>query len=240
MKRMIAASIFCLATFSTAIGAGWDGDQIGASILEELNAGGSSLECKNNCNHTILGEYHVELATGKHVVVVSTSIEPNSECHACAPELSFFVYQQSQDQWHRQSTHLSYISWGAWGAIGKEDVIVQKLSPNNLGLFLEGGYTAQGYFAGVHKILLLEGKSFNDVLTICSAANNAGAVGDASPDLEDWNASFQILPNGAEMANLLVTVIDNVKGKFTKSEFSFSGQTYKILVEDERLTGACS
>ncbi len=239
MKIVIFIALILSAVAALAVGDNWNGSAEHPAILAELGANSGKFQCGNNCEHKIVNEFSSNMAGGAKAVVVTSTNDPQSDCHACSPELSLFVYKQSGNKWQRKTTLLAFTNWGSWGFVGEENVAIKKLGTGQLGLFLEGGYTGQGYFSAVLQLHLIENSALKQIFFYCTAANNIGAVGEDSKDLDDWDSAYELLPAANDLVDIKVSLIDNVRGDKSISTFSYDGQKYVSKNADSRLIGDC-
>jgi len=124
---------------------GWNKANEYRKILKVLSDGRSEFECRGKCVHQIIGEYPVSLKTGTKRLVVAASGDPAGDCHACAPQLSFFAFEENNRIWRATWSHIAALKRGSWGAFSGEQIMVHAIAPNFYGIFLETGYTGQGY-----------------------------------------------------------------------------------------------
>jgi hypothetical protein len=66
--------------------------------------------------HEVIGKYKVEVGgTSKILVVTASRPVQNFECHACAPKLSFFLYEKKGGRWLLRTSYLGALFYGAYG-----------------------------------------------------------------------------------------------------------------------------
>ena len=219
----------------------WNSSQQHNAILDEMAAQTGEFECnKNQCQHKILNEHAIQVDGKSLMIVTAYTTSPQNDCHACGVDLSIFVFARGDQNWRRQSTHLNYTSWGTWGAITKEDVYFKALSPDHFALFLEGGFTGQGYYGGVLELHLMRDGKFEKILTYCTAADNAGVVGEDSKDLEMWETKLSLVTKAENLSDLQVNIIDRDNSRNSSSLFTFDGKEYRSKSPDERLIWPCT
>jgi len=91
--------------------------------------------------HEVVGFYDIP-QMGKVMKLVITASRPNKdhECHACAPKISFFVFEKKDGKWYLRKSYLNIHKMGQWGHAPNYDAYqVIKLSDDKFGLFLKGG-----------------------------------------------------------------------------------------------------
>ncbi|MCF6320941.1 MAG: hypothetical protein L3J32_04145 [Rhizobiaceae bacterium] len=240
MKILTLLLFVFSASFAFAAGDEWNSTENRAAILESLATTSATFQCKFDCKHEVVGEFAEELNSGKKVVIVTSSIDPQSQCHACSPELSLFIFSKTNNQWKRESALLAFTNWGSWGVVGDESVAIKKLNSDQLGLFLEGGYTGQGYFSAILQLHLIANDALKQIFRYCTAASNSGAVGEDSKNLEDWESTFELLPVADALADIKVSLVDNISGEKSTSVFSYDGMKYIASKADPRLVDECS
>jgi len=223
-------------SFAFAAGDKWSLKGNRAAIFAELNANSEKFQCASNCNNEIFNEYSQILSSGEKMVVITSSIDPEqADCRGCAPELSLFIFGKTNNKWKRETALMAFTRRGSWGEVGEESVAVEKLSSDQLGLFLEGGFIGQGYFNAVLELHLITNGAMQMALNYCTVANNIGVVGENSKDLEDWDSSYEILLQAGRLANIQVKLVDNVSGAKSISLFAYDGQKYISAKGDPRL-----
>jgi len=239
MKILAVLLLFLSPSYVFAGGDKWNSAKNHSAILAGLNANSAKFQCADNCDHKILNEFPQALSSGAKMVVITSSGDPQSDCHACAPELSLFLFEKSNNQWRQKTALYAFAQWGSWGSVDEEDVAVKKLGPDQSGLILEGGYTGQGYFGAVLEMYLIANGGLQEILDYCTAASNSGAVGEGSKDLEDWDSAYELLPKAGRLADIKVNLINNINGDKSTSLFTYDGKKYISSNADPRLIDEC-
>lgn len=190
---------------------------------------------ESSCNpvHTFLNQYKLPYTNKEAVLVATASINKGSECHACAPHLSFFEFEKQPTGWKLVNSYLAASRWGSWGKVEPSDITVKVLGNNgeNLyGIVHEGRGTGQGWFVSSTSIYAKIGGSLREVLPVLTTSeNNSGAGGGHDGKAKtDWDSKITIQPGTKGFFNILVERKGIREGKpFSERElFKFNGQKY--------------
>lgn len=196
MKHLYSVVIFNLALVLSAqylfAQTGWDSAGKRQEVLDLMASASALFQCETKCRHEITNEFAVRLSGGLKSVVLAKSWPDNFDCHACAPELSAFVFEENGEKWSLENQYMAFIQWGSWGSFSGSQAVLRTLSDTKIAIFLEGGYGNQGYFGTYVHALALEGSQTVDVLKLCLSVDNSGAVGDDSNQLEHWEVDYQV------------------------------------------------
>lgn len=190
---------------------------------------------ESSCNpvHTFLSQYKLPYKNKEAVLVATASINQGSDCHACAPHLSFFEFEKQLTGWKLVNSYLAASRWGSWGTVEASDIAVKLLGHNgdNLyGIVHEGSGTGQGWFVSSTSIYAKVDGSLREVLPVLiTSENNSGAgEGHDGKALTDWDSKVTIQPGTTGFFNILVERQGIREGKaFSERElFKFDGQKY--------------
>jgi len=190
---------------------------------------------ESSCNpvHTFLNQYELPYKNKEAMLVATASINEGSDCHACAPHLSFFEFEKQATGWKLVNSYLAASHWGSWGTVEPSNIMVKVLGNNgdNLyGIVHEGGGTGQGWLVSSISIYAKVDGSLREVLPVLqTSANNSGAGGGQNGIAQtDWDSKITIQPGTTGFFNILVERQGIREGKpFSERElFKFDGQKY--------------
>ncbi|MEZ5792647.1 MAG: hypothetical protein R3D34_18300 [Nitratireductor sp.] len=212
-------------------------DALQKLAIETTREASSSLECGSKCDHSVLADKTVQIAGSELRTVVVASIASGEDCHACAPQLSLFAYRQSEGKWDPVAQSIAATTMGSWGA-GPE-ISVEPYSTNTLGLNMDAGYCGQGYCSEMRLIWFLRGTGFEEVGCYATGADNSGAVGENSRDLESWEVASVFDAKSEEVGSLTLVVTNLKNRKKRKYELPFSNGRFDSSSLPEGLKGNC-
>lgn len=190
---------------------------------------------ENSCNpvHTFLPQYKLPYKNKEAVLVATASINKGSDCHACAPHLSFFEFEKQATGWKLVNSYLAASRWGSWGTVEPSDITVKVLGNNGdhlYGIVHEGSGTGQGWLVSTTSIYAKVDGSLREVLPLLTTSeNNSGAGGGhEGKALTDWDSKITIQPGTTGFFNIVVERKGIREGKaFSEKElFKFNGQKY--------------
>ena len=213
----------------------WNSKAFQARVLKQLKRDRRSFECRKNCVHSVIGEFGVDLGGKREMILVTASAERGADCHACGAGLSLFVFDRTENGWKQSRKYIAFTQWGSWGSVPPEWVDVRKLPAGRYGLFLTGSYMGQGYSSDVLEIFIERGKALKSALRACIGSSNAGAVGEDSKDLAEWNATYKVTGMGGKSL-FEVKVTDKVTGKSAVTRYRIrDGKFTPVPPVDPRL-----
>jgi len=216
---------------------GWNKVSETRKIMNILSGERGKFECGAKCAHKIIGEYSVGLTTGTKRLVVTASGDPASDCHACAPQLSFFAFEENNQKWRATWSHIAALKRGSWDAISGKQIMVQAIAPNYYGIFLETGYTGQGYSSSHLEVFYPPKSRLKKILVVCTAADSAGAFEKTDKHYFEWVASYKVASPDGEFADIEFNMIDKVTGERFLSHFTFDDIRYRSRDTDIRMVG---
>jgi hypothetical protein len=121
--------------------------------------------------HELLGEYNL-LYKDRQSIILAIKTKPlNYECHACAPYLSFFEFEKISKGWKLIGSDVAAIQTGSWGDISS-DLTMRVIGTNQYGVFLEGGYTAQGHTNTSVDLYTRIGDRFRNILSVATSEDD--------------------------------------------------------------------
>lgn len=210
----------------------WDSTEKQRQVLDLMTSAAALFQCEEKCRHAITNEFAVRLEGGVKSVILAKSQPDNFDCHACAPELSAFVFASHSGQWELEKQYIAFTQWGSWGSFSGEQATLKALSDTKLGIFLEGGYGNQGYFGTYVHAFSMEASQTVTALKICLSVDNSGAVGDDANRLEQWEVDYQVglvlASNGQSQATISLQKRDLNNGakQFKPTELRYDGTRF--------------
>ena len=175
-------------------------------------------------SHSHIGEYILSYRDRESILLITASSEGPSDCHACAPALSFFEFVKSDRGWKLQDVSLAVVEWGSWGKIEPEPK-VYVIGDNKYGVVLEGKYMAQGIIQSGTTIFVRLGDSFRDVFTELTGVDDTGFKGKPR---NVWNSEIKIQHGNTGFFDLVVERSGLRDGEtFAERElYKFNGRDY--------------
>lgn len=99
----------------------WNSDIASDIITDILNKDTSKIDqytrFKDNCLHTIIGFYLVEISNKTQMIGVTTSRSEIDDCHGCPVALSFFEFTQYDTGWKLEEKRLATLYSGQYGQL---------------------------------------------------------------------------------------------------------------------------
>ncbi len=126
---------------------------------------------------------------------------------------------------------------GAWGEFQGEQIIVQAIAPYHYGIFIETGYTGQGYSSSHLEIYYPLHSRLKKILVLCIAADSAGAFEKTDKQYFEWQANYKVHPVAGEFADIEFNMTDKVTGERFQSHFTFNDIRYGSRDTDIRMVG---
>lgn len=179
--------------------------------------------------HTIVGQYNLLYRNRETLIVATASIEKESNCHACAPYLSFFEFEKRPNGWKLVNSYIAALRWGQWGKIEPNELKVYVIGNNLYGIQVDGAGMSQGSLVGNMSIYTQVGDSLHEVLTFQTIESNAQARTDENRIPETfWESHIKVLPGTTGFFDLLVESKGIREGKpfLERKLFKFDGQKY--------------
>lgn len=221
---------------SSAYAEAWSDKDRKAAVLRLLKSKSSSFECGRKCKHTVFDVREVDLGSVKKKLITARSANPQHNCHACAPELSYFFYDVNSDGWELTSSHIAFHTFGSWGDYPQEAISFVASSKTQQMLILDFGYTGQGYTEMSTTVLAPVNGQLKQVLATCSGSDNSGAIIDQSA-LISWvgkPAIVKPLPDTG-FADIEFRVADEVSKVQSKAIFAYQNGKYSFTSGDHRM-----
>ncbi|MEM7215603.1 MAG: hypothetical protein AAF423_08675 [Pseudomonadota bacterium] len=240
MKVIQFAALFLLLSTTGVYSASvpWNDFERQQAALKFLGSKSSSFDCGRKCNHRIFGVRTVNFDDHSKKLIAVSSSDPENNCHACAPQLSYLFYRVDQSGWELVASHVAFHYFGSWGDYPEELMSFDKISDREALVILRFGYTGQGYTEESITALSPSGSALKQVLSTCSGSDNEGAIYDpATQPLISWSAEVNIAssyePAGGQ--RLVFDIEDRAKGSRSNAEFNFDGKQYRYASGDERM-----
>ena len=97
--------------------------------------------------HSIIGFYDVPYFAKKIRIAITASVPTQRyECHACAPKISFFLFETQGKNWVFVRAHINKDGMGTWRTPPNKDTFrITRIGKKEYGLWVKTGGTWQGY-----------------------------------------------------------------------------------------------
>lgn len=149
--------------------------------------------------HNLAGNYNLIYKGREGMVLVTATATEKFDCHACAPYLSFFEFENVDDSWSLVTTDICAYRAGSWGEPPRLSVRV--LAEERYAVFMEDGYMAQGHITSVTTVIARIGNSFQEVLCILDSESSPNEEGDNV----GWQSNFEPIVCATGLYDLRVT-----------------------------------
>lgn len=133
--------------------------------------------------HRLAGHYHLVYRQREGIVLVFATANKDFDCHPCAPHLSFLEFENVNDNWSLVTADIGVFQAGSWGQAPRLSVRV--IGDERFAVFMEDGYTAQGWTVSSTTILTRIGDAFKEVLCILDS--------ELFPEGEGWNSKLETI-----------------------------------------------
>jgi hypothetical protein len=173
--------------------------------------------------HEIIGFY--DLPSVK-IAIVSTAPSQNFDCHACAPKLSFFVFEQKNGKWEISQSLINQLSLGSWGeAPSKTDFKAIKLGNGTYGLDVQSAGGGQGYFETYTMIYLIGPYTMKKILDVQTGLDDGGTI---NPGQNSWKATLTYEDKNAPLYDIVLEVegVKDGKSFYETKRYRFDGTEY--------------
>jgi hypothetical protein len=183
----------------------------------------------NAVEHKFLRQYKLPYRKKDVRLIATSSIRKESDCHACAPDLSFFEFEKQSRGWKLVSSSIAVCRWGSWGKIEPRDIkvkIIGNNGDNTYGVILEGGSTNMGISTESISVYARVGSFMREILP--STYTHFNTDGYDSQKKNDWNSKVTILSRTKGYFDILLERKGIRDGKtFSERElFKFNGTKY--------------
>jgi hypothetical protein len=237
MRSVFFFALFIVMLTRLASAEGWNNVREHKKILKTLKVENSQFECGAKCVHKVIGEYSVGLTTGNNRLVVTSSSDPVNDCHACAPQLSFFSFLEIDQKWVRTWSQIAALKRGAWGEFLGKQIMVHAIAPDHYGIFIETSFTGQGYSNSHLEIYYPPQPRLKKILVVCIAADSSGAFEKTDKEYFEWEANYKVQPVDGEFADIEFNMVNKVTGERFQSHFTFDDIRYRSRDSDIRMIG---
>ncbi|MGF6570912.1 hypothetical protein ABH945_003023 [Paraburkholderia sp. GAS333] len=176
----------------------WDIEQatkIALTKLQGTNWTKLAPDMKGPFDHKGAGQYHLIYKHGESIVVAFATITKGDECHACTPYLSFFEFEKVSDGWRLADPDVGVIQAGNWG--GPPTMSVRVIADDRYGIFLQPGYTAQGWSFGEVLIYARIGDAYQKIFEILTDQDD--------PDDHGWVSEISLIKNDTGFYDIAIT-----------------------------------
>lgn len=113
----------------------WNDFERQTAVLKVIRANTTAFECKRACEHTIFDVQTVQLEDKFAKLIVVQSVDPENNCHACAPELSYFLYEVDHEGQKLVYRSIAHHTFGSWGFYSQDWLSLKRISKGNVGIF---------------------------------------------------------------------------------------------------------
>ena len=178
----------------------WNAQQARAMALTELKSKASSFsKLESPLVYGFLKASDLVYKDHESKVLSFTTNTEGLDCHACAPYLSFFEFEKRKRGWKLVHDDVAAVQFGAWGSFDASDLSVRVISDNIYGVFLTGGYTAQGVTTQSVSMFARIGDTFRDIFDTETMEENPAEYGGGG-----WSSTIQIKPVPTGLYDLVV------------------------------------
>jgi len=208
----------------------WNPEKAWMIVWGKLNSATTSnprLFCETTLcepRHSRAGEFSLIYRDRETVLLVTESIDPKLDCHACAPFISLFEFEKKSRGWKLVQTDFAAIQWGSWGSLEASNLRAKVIGHNIYGIFLENGYTMGGEVQIATSVFSKVADNYRKVLHIMTHLDDSGAIEKTT----DWSAEIGVKQGSTGFFDLIVTaqrVLEN-KPLNEKIVFEFDGVQY--------------
>lgn len=217
----------------------WSDDDRRAAVKRLLKSKASAFKCKRRCSHEVFDVRELDFGDHTKKLITAVSSDPSHDCHACAPELSYFLYRVDADGWKLTSSHIAYHLFGSWGTYVQDMLRFVAVSQTVPAIILEFGYTGQGYTEESATVLVARDGKLEKVLATCSGSDNSGAIVDPqTQSLTSWSGSAEIAGQAASerMADIVFNISDKAANSSSTATFEYSNGRYRFASGDKRMS----
>lgn len=172
--------------------------------------------------HQLFGDFPITQDGKEKRVLVTTSIEEGSDCHACGPEVSLFEFEPGSSGWTLTDSDVDVVRWGQWGQLGRSELQILSLGKNVYGARLAGASTGQGVTLGITSIYAYIDGDYRKVFELQTSENDDSTR-------TSWDSAVSLQPGSGEFLDILVERKGNREGTpFSERElFKFNGTMYE-------------
>ncbi len=179
----------------------------------------------NDLEHGIVGFYDTPIKNQK-IAIAYTKPQKEYDCHACAPAISFFIFEINNNNWLLKKSYINAMENGQWGMPDAKDAYnIVDLGSNLYGLMIKYGGVNQGFIEEDVAIYTFNEQKIERVFDEMIGADDSGA---RETSQNSWQATISF-DKSSDPYNIILHKhgIENSKKIDEQILYSYSAQKHE-------------